>query len=107
MFNAPRTEFVARFIGGHNVIETANGPIAVRADRMILKPQATAAAVAASVQAVEYQGTHVHLTLATTAAMDLAAMISEQTFDAAPMKPGDSVFVSWGEADVHRLSAPS
>ena len=38
VFNAPRTAFVARFIGGHNVIATRRGQIAVRADR--LKPTA-------------------------------------------------------------------
>ena len=38
VFNAPRTAFVARFMGGHNVIATAAGPIAVRADRLKLRP---------------------------------------------------------------------
>ena len=37
VFNRPRTEFVARFIGGHNVV-TANGArLAVRADRLRLR----------------------------------------------------------------------
>ena len=36
VFNAPRTEFVARFMGGHNVITTPAGLIAVRADRLRL-----------------------------------------------------------------------
>ena len=34
VFNAPRTEFVARFIGGHNVISDAGGLVAVRADQL-------------------------------------------------------------------------
>ena len=34
VFNAPRTEFVARFMGGHNVLETPAGKIAVRADQI-------------------------------------------------------------------------
>ena len=34
VFNAPRTEFVARFIGGHNVIPAGGGGlVAVRADK--------------------------------------------------------------------------
>ena len=36
VFNAPLTPFVARFIGGHNVIDARGGPIAVRADRLVL-----------------------------------------------------------------------
>ena len=34
VFEKPATEFVARFLGGHNVIETPAGKIAVRADRV-------------------------------------------------------------------------
>ena len=37
LFNEPRTEFVAKFIGGHNVIPTDLGTIAVRADRLVLR----------------------------------------------------------------------
>src|SRR4051795_3738152 len=33
IFHHPRTEFVARFIGGHNVVPTLGGVVAVRADR--------------------------------------------------------------------------
>ena len=33
MFSRPRTAFVARFIGGHNVIDLGDRAIAVRTDR--------------------------------------------------------------------------
>src|SRR6202161_1269305 len=33
VFEKPATEFIARFLGGHNVIKTPGGLIAVRADR--------------------------------------------------------------------------
>jgi ABC-type Fe3+/spermidine/putrescine transport system ATPase subunit len=36
VFERPRTEFVARFIGAHNVFETPAGKVAVRSDRMVL-----------------------------------------------------------------------
>src|SRR6202040_3875931 len=36
VFERPATEFVARFLGGHNVIVTPGGAIAVRADRLTL-----------------------------------------------------------------------
>src|ERR1700726_376444 len=38
VFNAPRTAFVAQFIGGHNVIADGSRKIAVRADRTTLRP---------------------------------------------------------------------
>ena len=37
LFEKPATEFIARFLGGHNVIETALGPVAVRSDRITLR----------------------------------------------------------------------
>ena len=41
VFNAPRTEFVARFIGGHNVIPAGGGSlVAVRADKTQLSRSA-------------------------------------------------------------------
>ena len=39
IFNAPRTEFVARFIGGHNIVPIGNRLMTVRSDRVRLLPQ--------------------------------------------------------------------
>ena len=41
IFNAPRTEFVARFMGGHNVITVDGRKISVRTDRTRLLPLAS------------------------------------------------------------------
>src|ERR1700753_4520584 len=37
IFNHPRTEFAAKFIGGHNVINLSGETVAVRVDRMALR----------------------------------------------------------------------
>ncbi|MBV9701828.1 MAG: ABC transporter ATP-binding protein [Methylobacteriaceae bacterium] len=106
IFNAPRTEFVARFIGGHNVIDTAGGLIAVRTDRVQVKRNGAAgeSQMRAVVRAVEYQGTHVHLAFETGAARELTALMSDEDFDAEPLAPGESVALSWRPRDVHNLS---
>ena len=60
VFNAPHSEFVARFMGGHNVIPLPQGKVAVRADKTRLSRAQQPAAntnVAATVRGVEYQGT--------------------------------------------------
>ena len=109
VFNAPRTEFVARFIGGHNVIPlAAGGMAAVRADKTQLSRQPLAAAhnvVPATVHAVEYQGTHVRITLVCDAVAEFNVVLTEAEFDAAPWHPGDSTDAHWAEHDVHRLAA--
>ena len=105
VFNAPKTAFVAQFIGGHNVIATDRGPIAVRADRLKLAPPASAASkLSATVRSVEYQGTHLQITLAAPDATELTATLSEAEYDATPVNPGETAAVDWSDRDVHRLS---
>jgi len=109
VFNAPRTEFVARFIGGHNVIPAAaGGLVAVRTDRTRLSrtPLAAAANVLpATVRGVEYQGTHVLVTLASDAVAELSVMLAEAAFAAEPWQPGDNASAHWAANDIHPLAA--
>lgn len=105
VFNAPKTAFVAQFIGGHNVIATDRGPIAVRADRLKLGLPATAPSkLSAIVRSVEYQGTHLQITLAAPDATELTATLSEAEYDSTPVRPGETAVVDWSDRDVHRLS---
>ncbi len=108
LFNAPRSEFVAKFIGGHNVIPSSRGKMAVRADKTKLSREplpASDTAIPATVQGVEYQGTYVLLTLTSPAVPEFAVMLPEAQFDAAPWQPGDSASAHWDAADVHLLAA--
>jgi putative spermidine/putrescine transport system ATP-binding protein len=110
VFTRPATEFVARFIGGHNVLATDTSKIAVRTDRLRigrLNGQALpAGALEAAVRDVEYQGTYVQLGLASTTSSDILTVLPEDIFFADPINPGDRVSVSWSEADAHRLADP-
>lgn len=111
IFNAPRTEFVARFIGGHNVIPLNGAKVAVRTDKTQLSraPQpASASNLSAVVTGVEYQGTYVLLTLRSEALPDegeLSVMLGEAAFEAAPWQAGDTACVHWDANDVHALAA--
>ncbi|ACA19068.1 ABC transporter related [Methylobacterium sp. 4-46] len=110
VFERPATAFVARFIGGHNVIALPDRRIAVRADRMRLGPEAGPDAVPARVVAVEYQGSTVHLgleaeSLATEAGTPLTAILSDRAFARLPLAPGDEVRLGWSAEEAHRLDA--
>jgi putative spermidine/putrescine transport system ATP-binding protein len=114
VFNAPRSEFVARFMGAHNVIATAAGKVAVRSDRLRLQRAETNSPSderrAAAVRAVEYQGTYVQISVSPKGLPDGAAddawtvTLPDAEFDAAPVAPGDNVFVSWAPAAAHALA---
>ncbi|MFO1149194.1 MAG: ABC transporter ATP-binding protein [Alsobacter sp.] len=106
VFNHPNSPFVARFIGGHNVITLPGGEIAVRADKLVLRHAGSGAPLAgitARVRDVEYQGSYVQVGLESDQARDLTANLSEEAFDASPFSPGDAVAVSWDDADIHRF----
>src|SRR5208282_807330 len=83
VFNSPKTAFVAQFMGGHNVISTDHGKIAVRADRLKLGRDGQAKRISARVRGIEYQGTHVQITLVAAGTVgELTATLSEGEFDA-------------------------
>ncbi|MDH4053144.1 MAG: ABC transporter ATP-binding protein, partial [Rubrivivax sp.] len=108
LFNAPRSEFVARFIGGHNIVPIDGARAAVRADRMRLSRDALPAAdgvLPATVRGVEYQGSYVLLTLTSERVPEFSVVLSERDFDAAPWHPGQHASACWDAADVHVLAA--
>ena len=108
LFNTPRNEFVARFIGGHNIMPSALGPVAVRTDRTRLCRAALAASehvLAGVVTGVEYQGTHVLLTLASAPVAEFSVLLAEADFMAAPWHTGESASAHWAAHDIHLLAA--
>ncbi|KMO30229.1 spermidine/putrescine ABC transporter ATPase, partial [Methylobacterium variabile] len=110
VFERPATAFVARFIGGHNVIALPDRRIAVRADRMRLGPAAGPEAPSARVVAVEYQGSTVHLSLeapdlAADPGAPLTAILSDHAYAESPLTLGDTVRVGWPAGEAHRLDA--
>jgi putative spermidine/putrescine transport system ATP-binding protein len=130
IFNKPASAFVARFIGGHNVLAAtregtdaatlANGTrvrlpanghaggdihVAVRADRIELgRPDAAshdAVRLTGTARSVEYLGTSVQIGVEIEGLEPFSAVVSEAKFYAAPVAPGDAVAVGWAPEDVH------
>ena len=113
IFNHPRTEFTAKFIGGHNVIAVGDETFAVRNDRLILKDAAKVASVTDGpsipgiVNEVEYQGTYVRVAITVEGKSDISAQLSESQFDAANYAVGDRVLVSWDPSQASLLKSTS
>ncbi len=112
LYNAPATEFIARFMGGHNVIATTAGKVAVRNDHMRIAPATSAdgaaLALAGTVTDVEYQGTYVMLGLQAqdaAGATGVSVMLPEAQFVARRYAPGEQVRLSWAHGHAHPLHA--
>ena len=121
VFNKPATEFIARFMGGHNVLSTARGKVAVRSDHLRLgqpplgqqlldqqSPTVTTLndSALAKITDIEYQGTYVLLGLESPASVDnrsVSIMVSESQFSNRPYALGEAVSMTWAHAHAHRL----
>jgi len=104
VFNAPRTEFVARFMGGHNVIALPQGHFAIRADRIALTGS-DKGRLEGRVTGIEYQGASVALTLLAAGDREITALLPEEQYFVQPIQPGDSVGLSWDDANLHAPGA--
>lgn len=102
VFNAPKTAFVAQFMGGHNVIALPDGHFAIRADAVSLTAQDTGD-MQGTVTAIEYQGTHVAVTTRIAGDQDVNALIPDTTFFTSPINPGDQVGLIWEHKNLHEL----
>ena len=103
VFGAPRTEFVARFIGGHNVVEDGSGKVAVRADRIAVMKGGMG--MPATVRDIEYLGATVSVSLRAGQFGDLTAVVPDAQFFDDPVQPGEQVMLAWKPEDAHRLAA--
>jgi putative spermidine/putrescine transport system ATP-binding protein len=105
IFEKPASAFIARFIGGHNVVPTPRGVVAVRADRCRIGIPGSGPHLSGRVASVEYQGPVVRVALETGSGEPAAALLPDDMFFAGPVKPGDAATLVWSEADAHCLDA--
>lgn len=104
VFEAPKTAFVARFLGSHNVIALPEGKIAVRADSLKLN-MPEGAKLQGKITNIEYQGTHVALTAAIAGDQEVTALLSDKDFFGNPKDLGEAVGLDWDNQAAHALSA--
>jgi putative spermidine/putrescine transport system ATP-binding protein len=108
VFDQPETAFVARFLGGHNLMPRDGGTeLAVRTDRCrlfaiddVVEPSLTGA-----VSAVEYQGTRVQVTLDTDMGIRVVSHLPDEVFYGRPFQIGDRARLGWSQADAHSVIA--
>jgi putative spermidine/putrescine transport system ATP-binding protein len=105
VFERPASAFIARFIGGHNVLPSERGLIAVRADRCRLGVASGGMPhVAGHIAAVEYQGAMVRVALTTSGGDEASALLPDGDYYARPVMPGEAATLVWSERDAHVLA---
>ncbi|RJL20464.1 ABC transporter ATP-binding protein [Paracoccus siganidrum] len=101
VWSRPRTEFVARFMGGHNVVTVDGIRYAIRSDAVRLGPEG----IPATTTGVEYQGDRVAVTAMTGSDEEVVALLPEEAFFNAPLNPGDAIHLGWEQRWLHPLHA--
>jgi putative spermidine/putrescine transport system ATP-binding protein len=110
VFDQPRTAFVARFLGGHNLIPRDGAmEVAVRTDRcrLFAIERPVEPSVPGKVSAVEYQGARVQVTLDTDLGIRLVSHLPDEIFYGHPFRVGDRARLAWSAADAHPVIATS
>jgi putative spermidine/putrescine transport system ATP-binding protein len=103
IFEHPENAFVARFIGGHNVIQRDGNLIAVRADRCFVKPADEGTGIKAVVKTIEYQGPLIRVVLETAAKQSATVLVSDRDFYQRPIALGEEVTLGWTQEDARTL----
>ncbi len=104
VFNAPKTEFVARFMGGHNVVALPEGRFAIRADAIALTKPETGV-MDAAITGVEFQGMHVAITSRITGDQEVTSLIADHLFYENPRNLGERIGLTWDAEKLHKLTA--
>lgn len=104
VFNAPKTSFVAKFIGGHNVVSLPDGAFSIRSDAVHVT-DADQGQLNGNVQSVEYQGTHVTVLVRIAGDQEITATLKDSEFFTKPHAPGDQIGLTWDANNQHQLSA--
>jgi putative spermidine/putrescine transport system ATP-binding protein len=99
LFTKPRNTFVARFIGGHNVIESEGLPVSIREDRIKLTPGGSDKVIG-----VEFLGSVVRLKVISDRG-PLTVVQSDMEFTKSKLDLGDQVKASWLKKDQLQLDA--
>lgn len=107
VFSQPSSEFVARFMGGHNILKSSQGLVAVRSDRIGVTGSAVASekpGLKATLIDIEYQGSFSLLSFKPhgDSQEPVSVLLPEHSVDPAWHSGGDYV-LQWAEADSHPL----
>ncbi|MEP4804706.1 MAG: ABC transporter ATP-binding protein, partial [Hyphomicrobiales bacterium] len=101
VFNKPKTEFVARFMGGHNVVGETGMQIAIRSDKINIAKARSAdtTTTEAVVSDIEYLGTNYSIATKIAEGADVTITVSDAAFSEFPIEIGQSVFLNWAPED--------
>ncbi|HET9333604.1 MAG TPA: ABC transporter ATP-binding protein [Gemmatimonadota bacterium] len=109
VYENPRTEFVAGFLGETNVFDEGNRRVAVRPERMALRRPGTGVSAGAiaregEIREIVYLGDRVHAVVTLDTGRDILVALRDQGAEPS-WRRGDTAVVTWNSADARPLEA--
>ncbi|MEK9993019.1 MAG: ABC transporter ATP-binding protein [Paracoccaceae bacterium] len=101
IYNNPETEFVAKFLGGHNVITWKDKLVSVRSDLFSL--ERSKGNLKVEVNSIEYFGDNVTVSVEDSSGTEYMAKMPEAIFFDKPFSIGEKVFAVWNDIDAKTL----
>ena len=101
IYNNPETEFVAKFLGGHNVITWKDKLVSVRSDLFSL--ERSKGNLKVEVNSIEYFGDNVTVSVEDSSGTEYMAKMPEAIFFDKPFTIGETVFAVWNDIDAKTL----
>ena len=103
IFNQPINEFVAKFVGGHNVIMRAGEKYSLRMDKTFLLVADEQTQGNAMLSAAEFQGNTVKVSAVLQDETEIRCLVDDQIFLQNDFQVGMKINVKWKEKDMHKL----
>ena len=105
IFNQPINEFVAKFVGGHNVITTAGGKYSLRMDKTFFSAADDQGQSNAILSAAEFQGNTVKLSAVFQDKTEVRCLLDDRLFLQNNFQVGMKISVNWKAKDMHKLKS--
>ena len=102
IFNKPKNEFVANFVGSHNVVYLKDKKIAVRMDQMNIVKTKKLNENTMTIEDIEFQGENVKL-MCSNQNINLQILVDDKLFFKNEFKLDQKVDITWDEKKCHVL----
>ena len=97
IFNRPKNEFVAKFVGNHNIIQLSGKKFAVRMDKTMFEIAKTKSSKTAIVSAIEFQGEKTKVSAVYQDQSEIQCLIGDSQFSDEKFKIGSFIRADWAK----------
>ena len=105
IFNKPKNEFVAKFVGNHNIVDISGKKFAIRMDKTLIERANTRSPKTAVISAIEFQGEKIKVSATYQDQSEVQSLIEDSLFEKNRLEIGTPVRAEWKKQNLVPLEA--